>query len=147
MVGMPKKAWYQDRRSQGLCVDCSTPTPKSRCEKCSKRWRRPVKSTKATRKKRAVDQRQERRALRIELLDRAGGACARCNFDDWRALQVDHVNGDGYKEKRKPVTTRAELERRLARVLAGELQVLCANCNWIKFYEKREGPGRPPTLA
>jgi hypothetical protein len=68
-----------------------------------------------------------------------GGSCVRCGFSsDFRALQLDHMNG------------RAELHRggmRLyRRILAGleivsDYQLLCANCNCIKQYEQGEWRG------
>lgn len=64
-----------------------------------------------------------------------GGKCVRCGFDDFRALQIDHIDGGGTKELRKlgsPGVAR--------KVLRGEpgYQLLCANCNWIKRVENNE---------
>jgi len=73
---------------------------------------------------------------RIEILDFLGGKC-HCGFSDWRALQIDHVNGGGVKHHR-------ELYRNIVKFYADirknpkKYQVLCANCNWIKRYEKQE---------
>ena len=39
------------------------------------------------------------REKRLLVLSKLGGKCCRCGFDDPRALQIDHVNGDGYKER------------------------------------------------
>jgi hypothetical protein len=67
-----------------------------------------------------------------------GNKCSRCGFCDWRALQLDHVNGGGrqLKQERGP--------RLCAEILAGKhekgkFQLLCANCNWIKRWEQGEG--------
>jgi len=59
--------------------------------------------------------------------------CARCGFTDERALQIDHVNGCGYEE-RKRCKSGAYLRRVLADT-EGKYQILCANCNWIKKSE------------
>src|ERR1022692_3922959 len=75
------------------------------------------------------------RAIIIELL---GGECVRCHFTDPRALQVDHVNGGGSKERKS--TTRGfyhvVLENHLSKKT--KYQLLCANCNWIKRFENNE---------
>ena len=80
--------------------------------------------------------------LRRELLTLAGGKCIRCGFDDWRALQLDHVKGDGYKYRKKQRHLALDSKRRVAEKLElirkKKLQVLCANCNWIKAREQRE---------
>lgn len=67
-----------------------------------------------------------------------GNKCARCPVTDIRCLQVNHVEGNGHAERR---------ERRggntialYRRIIAGsrDLQLLCANCNWIKRWENNE---------
>lgn len=69
-----------------------------------------------------------------------GGKCKRCGIDDIRVLQIDHINGGG---KNEIVKVFGRSWRRYYRhVLAdksGKYQVLCANCNWIKKTENREG--------
>jgi hypothetical protein len=67
-----------------------------------------------------------------------GSKCSRCGFSDWRALQLDHTNGNGRKLKEQ---RGAKL---CAEILAGKhdkgkIQLLCANCNWIKRSELGEG--------
>ena len=38
---------------------------------------------------------------RERVLKRLGGKCSRCEFADVRALQIDHVNNDGYKQRQE----------------------------------------------
>ena len=76
------------------------------------------------------------RALRQAIIAALGGKCLHCGFEDWRALQVDHVNGFGRKD-------RARFANKSAFLLAiisnrDQYQLLCANCNWIKRYEQNE---------
>src|SRR5258708_35432765 len=40
-----------------------------------------------------------RQRLRMDIITPLGGECIRCGFTDWRALQVDHVNGGWTKER------------------------------------------------
>lgn len=67
--------------------------------------------------------------------------CRKCGFSDWRALQIDHINGGGGKE-RKEVFLRQRTRHygmlRLIQKDSSKYQILCANCNWIKKYENNE---------
>lgn len=81
------------------------------------------------------------RKKRAEIIDFLGGECVRCGFDDWRALQVDHVNGDGHIHRKQDGTT---FTSKLFRTIVEDpkrFQLLCANCNWIKRYENNENRG------
>ena len=75
----------------------------------------------------------ERKEKVIQVL---GGKCVKCGFTDIRALQVDHVNGNGHKESKT-----IGYYGIYGRILAGQIegyQLLCANCNWIKRYDNSE---------
>jgi hypothetical protein len=76
------------------------------------------------------------RRLRQEIPGALGGECVHCGFGDWRALQVDHVNGGGRKDRRRFLNKAQFLRAVLAS--PGLYQLLCANCNWIKRYEQHE---------
>ena len=81
--------------------------------------------------------RVEFRTLREEAIDKLGGACAHCGYDtDRRILQIDHIHGGGSTDRR-----RTNAKKFLKEVISGirsDLQVLCANCNWIKRFDNRE---------
>ena len=78
---------------------------------------------------------QKLRSVGIELL---GGQCCKCGFSDPRALQFDHINGGGSKERNK--LTRLFYGVVIESILKNEnkYQLLCANCNWIKRTENNE---------
>lgn len=80
---------------------------------------------------------------RKELLALLGDKCVRCGFDDWRALQVDHINGGGNKENdgSNPIKYYRSV---VLEIKSGstKYQLLCANCNWIKKYENNENSKR-----
>ena len=76
------------------------------------------------------------RKIRQRLLDHFGRVCDRCGFNDERALQLDHVNGNGNAESRKIGTYSVYVKAMQAP--KGEYQLLCANCNWIKRVENNE---------
>jgi len=86
------------------------------------------------------DQNKVRRVLRRSVLDFGCGKCKRCGFADWRALQLDHVFGGGTKKGMTLTTNKKAVAAAIRQIHIGQLQVLCANCNWIKRHERREFP-------
>ena len=79
----------------------------------------------------------EYKELRVRVLESLGGIkCVKCGYDDYRAMQIDHINGGGMKHIRSFSSNKTYL-----RTVEGnrkEFQVLCANCNRIKVYENQE---------
>lgn len=75
--------------------------------------------------------------LRNHVIQLYGRQCAFCGFADERALQLDHVNGGGAKQKNNIGTLRI-YRQAVAAPFSGDYQLLCANCNWIKAYESYE---------
>ena len=94
-----------------------------------------------------IKERHRRNSKRTRIRNKAlvleayGMECVLCGFDDPRALQIDHVNNDG-----------AEMRQEKGRSFSGTpfysflvkekfpegYQTLCANCNTIKEYERRQ---------
>ncbi len=72
------------------------------------------------------------RLLRANLIDLLGGKCVRCGFSDRRALQFDHKSG-GIGHNRP--TGWAYTKHLMNAAAEDQLQLLCANCNWIKRHE------------
>ena len=74
---------------------------------------------------------RKRRAV-LELL---GGRCnwSGCDWEDDRALQIDHIYNNGAEERRR-LSTAPFLQRVLNH--PEEYQLLCANHNWIKRLEE-----------
>lgn len=79
------------------------------------------------------------RGVREEAMMKLGRRCARCGFDDPRALQIDHVNSDGFAELRGQFSGYKYLKKVIADT-DGRYQILCANCNWIKRHDRQEQP-------
>lgn len=77
---------------------------------------------------------------RISVMEILGFKCCRCDFTDLRALQIDHINSNGHEERRNR-GTESYYRFILNKVLQGskDYQILCANCNWIKRSENKEG--------
>lgn len=120
------------------------PSPFARSEYYKKRWKEP-------------EYRQRNRELRYKSLvkyrtlvfDTLGRKCNECSFSDVRALQIDHVNGDGFKEKVEGKRRATNYFKIYNSLLNSEnrFQVLCANCNWIKRHENNEQSKRPYKLV
>ena len=60
----------------------------------------------------------------------------RCDWTDERALQVDHIKGNGHKEWRTLGGRQGVYRRALKH--PEDYQLLCANHNWIKRVENNE---------
>jgi hypothetical protein len=82
--------------------------------------------------------------LKNKLFDLLGKKCQKCGFDDIRALQFDHINGQGGKDyirlsgKRSATAGYYKYYVEHPEEAKKNLQVLCANCNWIKRTENNE---------
>lgn len=92
--------------------------------------------------------RNRRQMLKDRIYSILGDECARCGFNDRRALQFDHVNGGGNLD-RKRYKSNDQFMRHIIELNGEGFQVLCANCNWIKKSENDENyrGGRPRTLG
>lgn len=100
---------------------------------------------KATRKKysqthKSGYQKEYLRKIRNSVVEILGGVCIKCGFSDIRALQIDHINGGGSKERKSGGYVGNFHKHVLRSVLNQEnkYQLLCANCNWIKRVENKE---------
>lgn len=91
-------------------------------------------------------ERNLRENLKKEIFNLLGNKCS--NPDclvpnecrDIRCLQIDHVKGGGSKELKRLRTSYRYYRYVLQQLRAGskDYQLLCANCNWIKRFEKKE---------
>jgi len=79
--------------------------------------------------------RYNKRQLVFEILNQY--ECINCGFADERALQFDHINGDGKKHPPGGLT-RVLFFLKNPEYTRNNIQILCANCNWIKRHKNRE---------
>jgi RNase P subunit RPR2 len=81
------------------------------------------------------------RRKRLEAIQRFGGICSRCGFSDWRALQFDHKDGDGSKDRRLHRHNNFGYYNYIMQN-PNKFNLLCSNCNWIKRFELLENTQR-----
>ena len=75
---------------------------------------------------------------KIKMFNLLGGVfCVKCGINDIRTLQLDHKYGGGKEE----IKEFGDYDKMLIfyfnnpNIAIHDLQVLCANCNWIKRSE------------
>lgn len=87
--------------------------------------------------------REELVVLRNKILSILGNKCVWCGENDFRCLQIDHINGGGSKERReqKGATTYYKYIIDEINNKTNRYQILCANCNWRKRYDNCEKDG------
>lgn len=159
-----KRAWYRAHREQVL--QRTAAYQRAHPEKRAVYQKRYDMSEKGKRRRKAQGKYSvskkywcspKGRAARRRLLDRArvralmflGGRCeapirdleghviGRCGWNDDRALQIDHIHGDGRRgAERKALGTRQYYKSILRQ--PERFQVLCSNHNWIKRCEQGE---------
>lgn len=90
-------------------------------------------------------QKEYQRKIRLITIEVLGNQCVKCGFLDKKALQIDHINGDGCKDRQeRKIAGKANGSTYYKYVLQSFLkrenkyQLLCANCNWIKKYDNNE---------
>lgn len=151
-------------RLEGKCIDChENPTREGRvtCATCAaarsiKRKnhyltngdtvRASVKAWKDNHpEQKKSHQKSYRARLKAKVYALLGGKCAwsGCDWVDHRALQIDHKNGDGSKERADGMVGTTFL-RKVLEDGGVNYQLLCANHNWVKRVEQNEARGRKP---
>lgn len=135
----------RDRDGNYLCGTClvrvikiplNPELYKAYAKKANKKWG--MKPTSRIIRRRAT--RLYYRRGRLYLYHILGGKCIQCGFSDIRALQLDHINGSGYTEIQsfKGAVSMYRFYINNPDIAKQKLQILCANCNWIKRWEKKE---------
>ena len=121
------------------CLNCSKTEAKHKAKGlCSKCYEKQRDSTTVSKRE---SQRLEKQRKKIEIHTMLGSVCVKCGFTDSRALQIDHIFGGGYTERKLyPTNPKKYYSNILMSIKNNEhkYQLLCANCNWIKRYENNE---------
>jgi len=137
----PPEEFHRNKRlSDGLA---------SYCKQCKNEDERRIRNKRTNKEraqfnKRSRDFHRKRRVLAIETL---GGKCVHCEFSDIRALQIDHIHGDGATERKKMSSYQLwQFIINHPEEAQKYYQCLCANCNVIKAVENNENTGKPPRI-
>jgi hypothetical protein len=126
--GHPREHTFTTPRGDKCCRLCER-AARNRYYNRSKAVRAPIN---------ALNDRRLRRKKRDKLLAFFGNKCARCGFDDRRALHIDHINGGGTQESKEIGGTSSPAFHKKAYSNPELYQILCANCNAIKIWENGE---------
>lgn len=93
-------------------------------------------------RKRVRNQARKRRILaKLEIFKFLGWKCSNCKIIDWRILQIDHIHGKGKIFRKSTGPNYYEKILKDLKNGSKNYQLLCANCNWIKRWEKGEIKG------
>lgn len=77
--------------------------------------------------------RKNRRDVRLAVINGYGGKCACCDESQYEFLAIDHVNNDGFIQ-RKTIDSYSLLLLIRRNNFPKEYQVLCHNCNMAKAF-------------
>lgn len=78
--------------------------------------------------------------LKLEIFELLGNKCVRCGESDFRCLQIDHVNDNGNIERKLAHGNKTTYLKNIIRNIKNgshDYQLLCANCNTKKEYDRR----------
>src|SRR5690348_14634868 len=90
---------------------------------------------------------KRRREMLFEILGGKQCSCkgincwheGKCILTDMRCLQIDHINGGETKEHRKYLPNNVyTFYKNNPEITKQKLQILCANCNWVKRHNNVE---------
>ncbi len=87
-----------------------------------------------------------RKRFKKAIFDILGNKCVKCGFTDERALQIDHINGNGHQDRKEKGDYYGRILKELT-TIPDKYQLLCSNCNWIKKFENDETPNSQKLLA
>lgn len=84
--------------------------------------------------------RKQRLKVRLKIIKLFGGACINCKNDDFRVLQIDHINPILDSKNRTCLDSGVNLASRILseKENKNDYQLLCANCHMIKSFEERK---------
>ena len=123
-----------------LWSDWKKNNPERNCEHSKRSYRRMKAKDPIGFNKKHSDHRRSKRPVVLWFL---GSFCVKCGQSDASVLHVDHIAGGAHKlRKAGKLNERTTANYNLIAKHPGrarrELQLLCANCNWVKRWESKE---------
>jgi len=128
-----RRLWAK-RETSGLCIYCGKYPPKINNKGCNICSKKKVEITKIFEKNNSNTIKQYRLLVKYEVIEKYGGKCNCCGETQILFLTIDHVNNDGYQDRKElygvknPATMSWYLKLR-RECIREDLQVLCFNCN------------------
>lgn len=98
----------------------------------------PYKNIEERKRHNALCRRERVKKQRLLILEILGNKCVKCEFEDQRALAIDHINSGGNKERNAVGGAYYSYVLAKLKVGSNEYQLLCFNCNQIKRIETDE---------
>jgi hypothetical protein len=111
------------------CQDCNvefqaTRSDAKRCKVCKLIYRRERDSAPERRARRVARHKE----IRQQAFNGYGGKCSCCDEEKFEFLAIDHVHGNGRKEREK-LLTRQIADKVIKNNFPDSYRVLCHNCN------------------
>lgn len=75
-------------------------------------------------------------SCRVRLMMKLGMKCSKCEFNDFRLLELDHINEDGRIDRSSGARMRWIKEN--LNGLRADAQLLCPNCHALKTWNARK---------
>lgn len=116
-----KRREFLKKKDSGLCIQCGgvKDSHQTRCLKC--------------RNLRSRHSKKLARSRKLTFIEKYGGKCECCGETKWEFLSLDHVRGDGYKDRTK--NRNILYKKAVVDFDPSKYRVLCMNCNTaIGFY-------------
>ena len=89
-----------------------------------------------------------RRKIKIKVFRWLGGCvCVDCGMNDIDVLSIDHINGDGQRDRNSKKCGGDAMYKKLYSCLRKgrsppvDLEVVCRNCNWKRYLTKKRDNG------
>jgi hypothetical protein len=142
-IGLNELNWFESLKNKNskLCKSCSGEIGKAYRKLKPERAR--VYSKKYYKnhpKYNVLWGRKNRIEIRKEMISAYGGKCSACGIENFIVLDIDHINNDGGKDRKKGMWGwRLYRWLRRNKYPKDNYQLLCRNCNWIKEMQRRKG--------
>jgi hypothetical protein len=131
-----KKLWAS-RIEDGYCVYCGIQPPELNKKGCTSCLKRKYELQKNFLAENSSNQKEYHLKVRQEVIKKYGGRCTCCGESNWAFLVIDHINDDGYQERRDRYGSQRGSSHSFFLLLKRspireDLQILCWNCNSAK---------------
>lgn len=146
----PKETFYKYGNVRGLCTECEKIRKRINAAKAYKKNKEKYRDASVSQYRKNIDryrelQRIRNRSYRLKVLEHYGAFCACCAESGIGFLTIDHINNDGYLERKSSMTSSTG-----GRITGGSwiykkiinekfpetFQILCYNCNCGKARNK-----------